>query len=90
MHEFRDYSTYLQRIVKLEKQVHNQCNDKNFALAKSTVNNIIAEALALANWIEENYNVERDVDREGGWQYRTGNNLPVDRVDLIASNLKAR
>jgi len=37
MAEFRDYSTYLQRIVRLERKAHEECNNKNYREAKITI-----------------------------------------------------
>lgn len=53
MTEFRDYSTYLQRIVHLEKIAHEQCNLKKYAEARATVNQIQTEAQNLSQWLEE-------------------------------------
>lgn len=52
---FRDYSTYLQRIVHLEKIAHEQCNLKRWKDAKATIRQIIVEAHALNSWIGEQY-----------------------------------
>lgn len=53
MTEFRDYSTYLQRIVRLEKQAHEQCNLKNYKSAEATMRQIVCEANALREWLKE-------------------------------------
>lgn len=50
---FRDYSTYLQRIVRLEKQAHEQCNRKQYVEAQATMRQIVCEANALREWLKE-------------------------------------
>ncbi len=52
---FRDYSTYLQRIVHLEKRAHEQCNLKRWKDARATIRQMIVEAHALNSWIGEQY-----------------------------------
>jgi len=53
MTEFRDFSTYLQRIVRLEKVAHDQCNEKKYVEARVTVNKIQTEAQNLSLWLEQ-------------------------------------
>lgn len=50
---FRDYSTYLQRIVRLEKHAHEQCNRKQYVEAQATMRQIVCEANALREWLKE-------------------------------------
>jgi len=53
MAEFRDYSTYLQRIVRLERKAHEECNEKNYREAKITMVQLVCEANALREWLRE-------------------------------------
>lgn len=50
---FRDYSTYLQRIVRLEKKAHEQCNNKMYGDAQATLRQIVCEANALREWLKD-------------------------------------
>ena len=50
---FRDYSTYLQRIVRLEKKAHDECNKKNYRDAHITMMQMVCEANALREWLRE-------------------------------------
>jgi hypothetical protein len=50
---FRDYSTYLQRIVRLERQAHDQCNAKKYGEASGTMNMMLCEVNALREWLKE-------------------------------------
>jgi len=59
MTEFRDYSTYLQRIVRLEKQAHDQCSEKKYRDAAITVKSIVIEARALEDWLRNHYDLQQ-------------------------------
>jgi len=52
---FRDYSTYLQRIVRLERRAHDECNLKQYDKAQGTVAQIVCEANALREWLRDQY-----------------------------------
>jgi len=57
MTEFRDYSTYLQRIVRLERRAHEQCNNQKYSDAMGTVRMMLCELQALNCWLEEQKSV---------------------------------
>lgn len=50
---FRDYSTYLHRIVRLERQVHDLCNERKYFDAKLKVWDMRDTARDLADWLGE-------------------------------------
>ena len=51
MSEFRDFSTYLQRIVRLEKRAHDECNKRQYQTAEATMRQMVCEANALREWL---------------------------------------
>ena len=53
MTEFRDFSTYLQRVARLEKQAHEQSNKRQYSDAMGTVRIMLCELQALNCWLSE-------------------------------------
>ena len=53
MREFRDYSTYLQKVVRLERRIHDLCNEKKYQQAKRLTMELQQVATDLTVWLDD-------------------------------------
>jgi len=53
MTEFRDYSTYLQKVVRLERRIHDLCNEKKFQQAKRLAMELQQVSMDLVTWLDD-------------------------------------
>jgi hypothetical protein len=58
MTEFRDYSTYLQQVVKLERVICDLCNEKKYREARSRTMELQQVVLNLSTLLEDITNEE--------------------------------
>jgi hypothetical protein len=56
MTEFRDYSTYLQKLVHLERKTHDLCNEKKYQAAKRSSMEMQRVSGELVMWLDEMVN----------------------------------
>ena len=53
MTEFRDYSTYLQKVVRLERRIHDLCNEKKYQQAKRLAMELQQVSMDLVTWLDD-------------------------------------
>lgn len=53
MKEFRDYSTYLQKLVYLERKTHDLCNEKKYQAAKRSAMEMQRISAELVVWLDD-------------------------------------
>jgi hypothetical protein len=58
MTEFRDYSTYLQKLVYMERKTHEMCNEQKYQTAKRYAMEMQRISGELVVWLDEIVNGE--------------------------------
>lgn len=58
MTEFRDYSTYLQKVVRLERRIHDLCNEKKYQQAKRLAMELQQISMDLVTWLDDRVHAE--------------------------------
>lgn len=58
MTEFRDYSTYLQKVVRLERRIHDLCNEKKYQQAKRLAMEMQQVSMDLVTWLDDRVHAE--------------------------------
>jgi hypothetical protein len=53
MTEFRDYSTYLQKLVYMERKTHDMCNERQYQAAKRYAMEMQRISGELVMWLDE-------------------------------------
>lgn len=53
MKEFRDYSTYLHKIVRYERAIHDLCNDRKYGEASIKTSELSMVVEELKQWLDE-------------------------------------
>ena len=59
MKVFRDYSTYLQQVVHIERRIHEACNMKQYQKALSDVRSLGTIVQNLDDWLVEAINEQK-------------------------------
>jgi hypothetical protein len=50
--ELFDYSSILIRVEQLERQIHDQCLEKNFSSVPALADELIEQAVLLKKWVK--------------------------------------